>query len=138
MVEITIANVHDLPPPNEWEPWMVYVGHGVNAYGFKRSPLANPYKIGQIVPRGCGWNTVALTSKTAIQEFRKYLAEQIASEAVIEYVPGRRPPVTIPEELRRLRALLATHGKLVLVCDCGPKASHAIVIRDVLLEDARC
>lgn len=163
MSEITIVNIRDLRLRQlyEWPEWWVYVGHestrrrGRKQVHLAASPLANPYQIGLVVPRGCGSNRVALTRKTAVEEFRKYLTERIAWEAVTGYVAGRRFAVTIPEELRRHRTLLAAHNRLLYICWCGSEhlegacwcgethekayrtgkwPCHAEVLRDVLLE----
>ncbi len=141
MSDIIIANARELPPPAEWPPYVVYVGRANNRRGLAGSPLANPYAIGDRVPRVVlgkarkdgtrprRMKYSALSRGAAVALYRSWLQ----SAAAIDYQsrgPGVRPARA---ELDRLRALLAEHGRLTLVCYCVPLPCHAEVIRDHLL-----
>ena len=117
---ITIANVRDLPPPSEWEPWVVYVGRVAPRKGLKASPLGNPYGVSDygllVALRNYGSDIMHATqSRDARQK---------------EYADVRA-------ELARLRALAVEHGRLTLVCWCetwdgtgeAPGMCHAEIIR---------
>ncbi len=119
---IFVANVRDyivggkvVLPANA-----VYVGRAVNRYGLKRSPLANPWVIGQ-PPHGGAKHR--LTREEAIEFYRELLA-------------CRRRWDADTRELSRLRTL-AAQGDLILVCWCHPKDCHARIIKE-LLEAGSC
>jgi len=126
-ITITIANAHDSPPSSEWPEWYVYVGRAVNRKGLGRSSLANPYPIGQrlaFADENERPVTRRLTRDDAIGLYQSYITGYPWKDDI---------PREVRRELRRLRALLAKHGKLVLVCWCAPKSCHAEVIREALL-----
>ena len=115
---ITIANVRDLPPPSEWKPWVVYVGRAAPRRGVKRSPLANPYNVGQWPTHSSMW---PLGEDDVMYWYRVWLHR---ASSVMKMI-----------EMGHLRSLLKEHGKLVLACWCVPRRCHAEVIREVLDAD---
>ncbi len=128
MGEITIANIRDLGPPAEWEPWQVYVGRKVGRRGLKRSPLANPFRIGRLACDEVPWAsrthaTFRLSREDVIESYQTWLEYAAPLETGL-----------VKAELAHLRALLASHGRLTLVCWCAPKPCHAEVVRDWLLQ----
>ena len=134
---IEIANVRDLPPVAEWDPWMVYVGRRNNRRGLKASPLANPWRDGDVHPIAIG----TMSSDELISEYRAELTHWLSTRRVrfhwSRYPPPLRghtgiAPEYAAKELDRLRALHEKHGKLVLVCWCAPKPCHAEYIKEVL------
>ncbi len=122
---IEIANARDLPPPSEWPPHFVYVGREAPRKGFKRSPLANPFRVGMNPNIGyyTRRETVAVYRERVI---RAYNAAPVSGD--------------VWDELARLRALLAEYGRLTLVCWCetwdgtgeAPGRCHAEVIKEYL------
>lgn len=83
-----------------------------NEYIGRGSPLGNPFKITDKMPR-----------EAAIKAYAKWLLEQI--QAGNQEVIG---------ELDRLAGIAMSKGKLVLRCYCAPKPCHGDVIKRVLLE----
>lgn len=83
-----------------------------NEYIGRGSPLGNPFKITDEMPR-----------EAAIEAYAKWLLEQIKAEN--QEVIG---------ELDRLAIIAMEKGKLTLRCYCAPKSCHGDVIRKVLLE----
>lgn len=132
-MNITIANAKDLPPVAEWEPWMVYVGRRSNRRGLKRSPLANPWPVGQKY----GKPPVKRTLEESLALYRPHLmgAMNVGVDG-----DGKRYPTTLRIEVDRLLAM-AKAGPLTLVCWCedwdgegeAPGLCHAEIVREKLL-----
>jgi len=114
-VNISIANIRDLPLPSEWPEWYVYVGRPAPRRGLRGSSLANPYRIGQLSTDG---HMRPLTREMTIYWYNNWLRLS--------------DPVPKLLDLILLRSLLRKHGKLVLVCWCAPRPCHAEIIREVL------
>jgi len=106
-------------------PHAVYIGRAAPRYGLKKSPLANPYPVGQKYGKP--------PQKRTLEESLALYAAHLAG-ALWTGVDGdgKRYPTTLRVEVDRLRALHKEHGKLLLACWCKPKACHGDVIKEVL------
>lgn len=87
-----------------------YVGRENKRYGLPQSPLHNPFKDGD--------------RATSIAKYRKHLLNALKEDP------------TVAQEFSRLLGQLEQEGAVTLMCWCAPKACHAEVIRDLLLEPA--
>ena len=101
-----------------------YVGRAVKRYGLKRSPLANPYRIG--VDR-MNMSGRRMDRRDTISAYVWLLGSLPMSDAPVNSAIGH--------ELSRIRDL-ASKADIILLCWCHPKPCHADVIREYL--EAHC
>lgn len=99
-----VVNVRDLPRP--LPEGVVYIGRGTR--GFKKSPWANPYRIGQKMTWGAG--VFAANREDVLDLFERHARRMLDED---------------PEWLEPLR------GK-VLACWCKPERCHGDVLLALL------
>jgi hypothetical protein len=88
----------------------IYIGRYNKPYNLSKSPLYNPYKIGEDGDRDI-----------VINKYREYLLNNT------KYQNN-----SITKELNRLLELYKEKGKLELVCWCNPLACHGDIIKEYL------
>jgi len=161
MADITIAHVHDFLVDGKviLPDHAVYIGREVRRYRLKRSPLANPWRVGKLSHIGSGSFFGAHAKRVWVPKgnLTRQDAVRLCRESM--EVSLWHQHHTVIDELARHRALLAEHDRLLYICWCGSEhlegtcwcaetheaayrtgkwPCHGELIRDVLLEDARC
>ena len=90
---------------------LIYIGRENKYKGLPQSPLANPYKLGQ------------LTRSQAIAKFQIYFDNECEN-----------PRSEVHQEMLRLAEIYHRNKRIKLVCWCSPQSCHGDVIRDTLIE----